>query len=381
MISEDLELYIVLIGWVVPILLGLFLLKIKTPETHVQVNYEKGKTATAVAFLLFGVELLCQWLMRKLEIGNPVLSVSIYLFFFCLATLMLAFGYCKVLRPNAFNMRQKRIGLLVLSLFAIILVVNYLLPFKKWQVWGLLLCCVTLFLITCIAIYSCVVVYLRAIKSLRTYYSDVVDGMIRWMPGVGVGILVFLLSAPFIIWLPRWVGVYQVVLGTILFIYTFICVINLSSTYKSLAVALEENDTAGDHDTAADADAGNGVDKDNTHRSSLSASLLEVIQGKEERWRSQGGYRTRGITIEQAAHEMGTNRHYLSRYLNEMKNMTFYEWVAQMRIREAQSIMINERNKTIEQIAGLVGFSSPSTFSITFKRIVGISPNQWRNQQ
>ena len=64
-----------------------------------------------------------------------------------------------------------------------------------------------------------------------------------------------------------------------------------------------------------------------------------------------------------------------------MKNMTFYEWVAQMRIREAQSIMINERNKTIEQIAGLVGFSSPSTFSITFKRIVGISPNQWRNQQ
>lgn len=377
MISNELELNIVLIGWVVPFLLGLFLLMIKTPEARAQAHYEKGKTIVAISFLLFGVELLCQWLMRKLEIANPILSVSIYLYVFCLVSELLAVGYCTVLWPGAFNKRQRRIFLMVLSLFALALVVNYLLPSRKWQLWGLLLCCVLLFLITCIAIYSCVVVYLRAIKSLRTYYSDVVDGMIRWMPGVGVGILVFLLSAPFIIWLPRWVGVYQVVLGTILFIYTFICVINFSATYKSLAVALEENDTAGDHDTAA----GNGVDKDNTHRSSLSASLLEVIQGKEERWRSQGAYRTCGITIEQAAHEMGTNRHYLSRYLNEVKNMTFYEWVAQMRIREAQSIMINERNKTIEQIAGLVGFSSPSTFSITFKRIVGISPNQWRNQQ
>ena len=78
---------------------------------------------------------------------------------------------------------------------------------------------------------------------------------------------------------------------------------------------------------------------------------------------------------------MGTNRSYLSRYLNEVKHVTFYEWVAWMRIHEAQSMMINNSNMPIEQIANLVGFSSSSTFSSTFKKLVGISPNRWRNQQ
>ena len=380
MISQELELNIVLIGWVVPIMLGLFLLMIKTPETRAQVYYEKGKTTTAIALLLFGAEILCQWLMRKLEIANPILSVSIYLFIFCLATLMLAKGYCTMLRPNSITKRQLRIAAVVLMVFIAMLVINYFLPIRKWQVRGLLLCCVLLFIITCSAIYSCIVVYRRAINNLRTYYSDVVESMIRWMPGVGAGILVFLLSAPFIIWLPRWVGIYQVALGIIMFIYTFICIINFSSTYKSLAVALDENDSTEDPETSTGTN--NDSEQENiTQRSSLSDTLQEVLQDKEERWSAQGGYRTHGITIEQAAREMGTNRHYLSRYLNEVKHMSFYEWVAQMRIHEAQSMMLNDHNKPIEQIAGLVGFSSPSTFSSTFKKLIGVTPNQWRNQQ
>ena len=76
---------------------------------------------------------------------------------------------------------------------------------------------------------------------------------------------------------------------------------------------------------------------------------------------------------------MGTNRSYLSRYLNEVRQMTFYEWVARMRIDEAQSIMVQERETSIEQIASRLGFTSVSTFSITFKKVVGESPVKWRN--
>ena len=378
-ISLEMELNIVLIGWVVPLLLGLFLLLIKTPETHDQVYYENGKRTCATVFLLFGVEILCQWLMRKLEINNPILSVSTYLFTFCLATQLLAMGYCAMLWPNSIDKRQQGIAVVTLMTFTSLLVINYFLLPRRWQVWGLMLCCVLLFFLTCCAIYSCVVIYRRAIKNLRTYYSDVVENMIRWMPGVGAGILIFLLSAPFIIWLPRWVGVYQVTLGIIMFIYTFICMLNFSSTYRSLAVARDENAMAVEEEMAAAGDD-EEVQASSQH-STLSDSLLEVLQVKEERWRALGGYRTCGITIEQAAREMGTNRSYLSRYLNEVKHMTFYEWVAQLRIRDAQSMMLNNPNKSIEQIAGLVGFSSTSTFSSTFKKLVGVSPNRWRNQQ
>ncbi len=382
MISQELELNIVLIGWVIPILLGLVLLVIKTPETQSHIYYQKGKLTCAIAFLLFGAEILSQWVMRVLEVGDPILSVSVYLLVFCLATLLFATGYCTMISPGSVDRRQQIIAAVVLLAFVTILVINYFLPNRLWQVRGLLLCCVFLFIITCSGIYSCVAVYRKAINNLRTYYSDVVENMIRWMPGVGAGILVFLLSAPFVCWLPRWVGVYQVALGIIMIIYTFICIINFSSSYKSLAAALNDGEDGSDaQEISAMNDAGDEEGDMNVQRSSFSDSLIEVMQEKEARWRARGGYRTKGVTIEQAAREIGTNRSYLSKYLNEVRQMTFYEWVAQMRIQEAQSLMLADRNMPIEQIAGEVGFTSQSTFSSTFKRQVGISPNAWRNQQ
>ena len=382
MISQELELNIVLIGWVIPILLGLVLLVIKTPETQSHIYYQKGKLTCAIAFLLFGVEILSQWVMRVLEVGDPILSVSVYLLVFCLATLLFAMGYCTMISPGSVDRRQQVIAAVVLLAFVTILVINYFLPNRLWQVRGLLLCCVFLFIITCSSIYSCVAVYRKAINNLRTYYSDVVENMIRWMPGVGAGILVFLLSAPFVCWLPRWVGVYQVALGIIMIIYTFICIINFSSSYKSLAAALNDGEDGSDaQEISAMNDAGDEEGDMNVQRSSFSDSLIEVMQEKEARWRARGGYRTKGVTIEQAAREIGTNRSYLSKYLNEVRQMTFYEWVAQMRIQEAQSLMLADRNMPIEQIANEVGFTSQSTFSSTFKKQVGISPNAWRNQQ
>ena len=113
----------------------------------------------------------------------------------------------------------------------------------------------------------------------------------------------------------------------------------------------------------------------------MSDSLQDVMKDKEQRWLERGGYRTPGITIEQAAREMGTNRSYLSKYLNEVCHVTFYEWVAQMRINEAKSLLLSERDLSIERISSMVGFSSPSTFSSAFKKIVGESPKMWRNHQ
>ena len=338
----------------------------------------------AVAFLLFGCEILFQWLMHIFQIADPILSVSVYLFAFCTASLLLAMGYCAMMSPELVTKRQRYIAIATLSIYSIILISNYFLPVLKWRVRGLLVCCVILFLITCIGIYTTLVVYRKTIANLRKYYSDLVENIIRWMPGVWVGVLLFLISAPFIVWLPRWYGLCQVSLGIIMFIYTFICIMNFSTSYGSVAAAwdiLEQPDDEEDIEmTPQDAiDHEPQMTKEN--HSTLSGTLKEVIREKEERWRERGGYRTPGITIDQAAREMGTNRSYLSRYLNEVRQMTFYEWVAQLRIEEAQSLMLSHPSDSIEQISARVGFSSHSTFSSTFKKIVGMSPYQWRNQQ
>ena len=374
---DMIEYNLVLIGWVNALLLGVTLLIIRVPNTANHSSYARAKNTCAVTMLLFGAELFFQWLIRfYLELNNPVLSVIAYLLTFWLVTLMMTAGFCAMLAPKLLNKRQRLVTKITAVSYFILLIVVYFLPGRKLQTYGVLVACVLLFVLVCGCIYKSIVIYRRTIDGLRTYYSDMVENLMRWMPGVGVGFMLFLLSAPIICFSSRWVGIYQLALGIVMMIYTFVSIINFSFHYNKVALAIttppsEQDDT----DTVADS-----ADSEETMHTTLSESLRDVLNEKAQRWIERGGYRTPGITIEQVAHDMGTNRSYLSRYLNEVCQVSFYEWVAQMRIEEAQSLMRSNPSLSIEQIATKVGFTSASTFSSTFKKKVGSTPNKWRNQ-
>ena len=375
----EIEYALVLAGWVIALMLGYILLAIKTPQHEHKVYYQRGKNLIAMAILLFGGELLFQWLIRFFFVlKNPVLSVSVYLFTFCMATLMLTLGFCTFFAPDKMRKRQSLVPLWILGIYTALLSFNYFLLHKPHQLIGIYIACCLLFILNCFSTYKCYVVYKRIINDLRTYYSDVHDDLMRWLLGVALSTLLFLISAPIVCLCPKIVGIYQLALGIFVIIYAFVSIVNFSYRYSTVATAFSPNNE--EASLAAEANSGDDV-VSHQPRSSLSTSLQEVMQDKELRWQRQGGYRTSGITIEQAAHEMGTNRSYLSRYLNEVRHVTFYEWVAQMRIHEAQQIMLLDPDATIEQVSGQVGFTAPSTFSTTFKKIVGISPAKWRSRQ
>lgn len=375
---DMIEYNLVLIGWVVALLLGIALLVIKVPETAGHTSYSRGKKTGAIAILLFGAEIFFQWLIRfYLAIADPMLSVSAYLFTFFVANLLFTGGFCSMMAPILYTRRQRIIAICLAAFYLFLLIAVYFLPGRRLQSYGILLCCGLLFLLACACIYKCIIIYRSAINDLRTYYSDVVENLMRWMPGVGFGIMIFMLSAPITCLCPRWIGINQLALGIIMMIYAFVCVINFSLNYNKVAVAI----TPGEHEDI-DANLPENADNEDTMSSttSLNDSLRDILHEKAQRWIERGGYRTPGITIEHVARDMGTNRSYLSRYLNELRHVNFYEWVAQLRIEEAQSLMRTHPSMLIEQIASRVGFTSASTFSSTFKKIVGITPNKWRNQ-
>lgn len=368
------EYSLVLAGWVIGLLFGTICLAFKTPLHARQAYYNRGKNITGIVYLLFGLELFFQWLIRfYVELHNLVLSVSVYLFTYCAAVILIAIGFCTLLAPSLLNKRQYNICIGILAVYSLILLVLNLLPARPLQVKGIIAACVVLFIINCTMIYNCIMIYRKVINDLRTYYSDVLDNLINWMPGVGIGVMLLFLAAPITCLAPREVGIYQLAMGIILMVYIFLCIINFYFRYDRVAAVFSIEDDICDDD----------ANEDNTteHAAlSLSESLCEVLQEKEKHWQEQGRYREPGLTIEQAARDMGTNRNYLSRYLNQVRHMTFYEWVAQMRIEEAQTLMANS-SMTMEQIAAQVGFSSYPTFSSTFKKVVGITPNRWRNNQ
>lgn len=85
------------------------------------------------------------------------------------------------------------------------------------------------------------------------------------------------------------------------------------------------------------------------------------------------------LTIGEVAQRLGSNRTYLSDYLNHTLGTTFYEYVNDYRIRAvAERLCDPECVLTIEAIAESCGFNSLSTFRRFFIRRYGCTPTRYR---
>ena len=78
------------------------------------------------------------------------------------------------------------------------------------------------------------------------------------------------------------------------------------------------------------------------------------------------------------AKRLAVSPHHLSQILNESLGQSFFDMVAQYRIKEAQKLLLENPNYKIEEIAEQVGYNSKSAFNTAFKKIVGVAPSAYR---
>lgn len=93
----------------------------------------------------------------------------------------------------------------------------------------------------------------------------------------------------------------------------------------------------------------------------------------------KGFYLTPEITMDDVARELGTNRTYLSRMLKAEFDTTFSELVTSLRMSHAETLL-RETDLSIMEIAMQSGFADDRYFSRRFKKIHGISPNEYRKK-
>lgn len=98
--------------------------------------------------------------------------------------------------------------------------------------------------------------------------------------------------------------------------------------------------------------------------------------------RSQKTYLNPDLTLDMLADTLGTPAKDLSMIINRHFNLNFYEFVNGYRIEEAQKRLLDTANKskTITDIYLEVGFNSKSVFNTFFKKLVGKTPSEYRQQ-
>ncbi|MCR4621048.1 MAG: AraC family transcriptional regulator [Clostridiales bacterium] len=85
------------------------------------------------------------------------------------------------------------------------------------------------------------------------------------------------------------------------------------------------------------------------------------------------------LTLHSMSEKFWLTPNYFSEFFREYVNITFSKYLTYIRVRHAISLMADEK-LSIEDIATMVGFNSPSYFSQAFKRLSGMSPKVYQTK-
>ena len=103
----------------------------------------------------------------------------------------------------------------------------------------------------------------------------------------------------------------------------------------------------------------------------LVSRIIALMEGKE-------AFRRPGLRKADVAETLGTNVTYISACINTQRGMSFPEFIAGYRVRYAQNLMRSKPQMRLSEVAEESGFSSEQSFFRTFKTVVGMTPQEWK---
>ncbi len=86
----------------------------------------------------------------------------------------------------------------------------------------------------------------------------------------------------------------------------------------------------------------------------------------------------RNIKINEIADSFGYSPKYLSHLFSEIRGMSLKQYIMSQKI-ETASFYLTDSDRNITEIAAEVGFSDVHNFSRTFKKMIGLTPTEYRN--
>ncbi|WP_352418170.1 response regulator [Proteiniborus sp.] len=90
-------------------------------------------------------------------------------------------------------------------------------------------------------------------------------------------------------------------------------------------------------------------------------------------------YYMEDLSIKDVTKELSISESYLTKLFKQEINITFIEYLTQVRIRKAIELM-KENKLPIYRIAEEVGYKDYRYFSLVFKKMIGISPKKYQNK-
>ena len=338
----------------------------------------KKALAFVVAFFAFGE---FKDLIRVL----PIVTESEYALHLLYSIDMWTIGICatylvELVRPNWFTLCRAVKMTAIFALFTL----TYAFTGNPSVIFANLL--YVLFFTTGVLIYFGYSVR-RYNRYIRDNYSNHERINLRWLYSV---LLVFLLCI--VVW-TIYLFNHNYIMKSIYYVISLIAWIMLiARSREQISVPLIEDEESQSSDpieikpieqsvlsSETESDTTNGstavAPSDDSDSSQLSDQMKAQL---EELMTTREAYLNSHLTLNDLAVELGTNRTYLSNYLNRELNVSFYDYVNSFRVKRACRMIEENPDVTVPHIVESCGFNSVSTFRRSFSREVGQTYGEFR---
>ncbi|MBC8048337.1 MAG: helix-turn-helix domain-containing protein [Fimbriimonadaceae bacterium] len=126
------------------------------------------------------------------------------------------------------------------------------------------------------------------------------------------------------------------------------------------------------------------TEKPKYQKSGLSSQAAESIHKQlNELMQQEKIFKNPELTLAELGEKLNLNSNYLSQVINTFEQKNFYDYVNQFRIEEFKHIVSLPENKqfTMLSLAFECGFNSKTSFNRNFKRVTGLSPSEFLQQE
>lgn len=284
---------------------------------------------------------------------------------------MIALGFGPVFSRDYLQKKVViRVFLRVIVVDAALLLTHFYSSSSTFELCVMLGAICTVFLDTILMVSFIFVSYGNHVRALDNYYSEDKNPYFAWIPIMLSAVLTYIIGWIGAIAAPEWVfGVYSLIGAVLLFV-----MLVYWNRYFTMARYLPRN-ILDEEECAHESSALTFTDSDASLYVDNYTEMLQHLQ----RWTAEKGYCQPDINIEMLAHQLGTNRTYLSGFINAHFRMSFRVWIASMRIADAKKLLLESDSKETD-ICQQVGFGSMQSFIRSFVQAEGCTPSEYRTR-
>lgn len=350
--------------------LGIVLLFGKVPLAAEYLPYRKAKRCLATTYFIMGLNLFVYLVISSSadwKALNPYIKCADFIFFYLEAIFFFS-TFFHLLDEKCMSWRNFRKDWAVFLLSVALMITSTVGVFGKVGAWVSWLPFFIFFVQYVTLLRRFYILYDEKRRKQDNYFAEDMQQFMFWIKkSIILVILTSVLS-------------FTTLLGGVIYNYLFQIYVISANFY--IAISFINYAAMYGKLNSAEVTDRERMETDTEEQKISQADNYEQLFGEQvKRWLSEKRFLAPQLTIDDLAAEMGTNKLYMSRYINRKHGDNFSTWITKLRLEEAKSYMRENPNVKQEEVAIHSGFSSSSYFSRVFSRFESMTPAAWRKEQ